>query len=64
MDNEKPKEKSAWQYFKDGFKPTQVRAQEEAAEDRTKYGDQLRVDMRKSKEERIDKFKRGFFDRK
>jgi hypothetical protein len=60
------KKKGFLDYVKDGFKPANVRAEESVAEDRAAMGgqSQLEIDLKKSKEERIKGFKRGFFDRK
>jgi hypothetical protein len=58
------KKKSFLDYVKDGFKPTHSRAQEEVAEEKSMGPTQYELDMKKTKEERIKSFKRGFFDRR
>jgi len=53
-------DKSVWQRFKDGFKPAHVRADENVKEAQAKAGNQYQEDMKASKEERVQKFRKGF----
>jgi len=60
MDDEN-KEKSTWDYIKDGFKPAAARADEEVSMSRKAYGDQFQKDRDAGAQVVRDKFKKGFF---
>ena len=54
-------EKNAWERFKDGFKPADVRADEEVKEQRQKSGSQYEQDRQKGTSYVRQQFVKGFY---
>jgi len=52
-----------WESFKAGFKPMGARAKESVERDREESGRRFELDMKKSREDRIKDFKKGFFSK-
>lgn len=61
MEDSSPK-KSVWDRVKDGFKPAQVRADEQIAEAKSTTGDQYAQDRKEGQEAMKKKFLKGFYN--